>query len=84
MGKIKGGGIFASVLGPPSEAGRYPTVEVKTMEVTSDSHLLRTLADAVQKGTLTIPLGERFSLKDAGKAHALAEKGSAGKILLLV
>ena len=84
MGKIKGGGIFASVLGPPSEAASYPTVEVKTMEVTSDSHLLRTLADAVQKGTLTIPLGERFSLKDAGKAHALAEKGSAGKILLLV
>jgi NADPH:quinone reductase-like Zn-dependent oxidoreductase len=42
------------------------------------------MAEAVQKGALSIPLGERFSLKDAGKAHAAAEKDSAGKILLLV
>jgi hypothetical protein len=38
----------------------------------------------VQKGALSIPLGESFSLKEAAKAHAAAEKGGAGKILLLV
>jgi hypothetical protein len=30
-----------------------------------------------------IPLGQRFALKDANKAHAAAEKGAAGKILLV-
>jgi NAD(P)H dehydrogenase (quinone) len=29
------------------------------------------------------PLGQRFALKDANKAHAAAEKGAAGKILLV-
>jgi NADPH:quinone reductase-like Zn-dependent oxidoreductase len=84
IGKIKQGGVFASVLGSPSKAGSYPTVEVKTMQVTADPVVLLAMAEAVQKGALSIPLGERFSLKDAGMAHAAAEKGSAGKILLLV
>ncbi|MBV8453582.1 MAG: NADP-dependent oxidoreductase [Deltaproteobacteria bacterium] len=84
LAKIKNRGIFASVLGPPSEAENYPTVKVQTMQVTADSAVLSAMAEAVHKGTLSIPLGEKFSLKDAGKAHAAAEKGSAGKILLLV
>ena len=82
--KVKPGGIFASVLGPPSTAASYPKVQVEAMVVTPDATLLRAMAEAVQKGALTIPLGERFSLRDAGKAHTAAEKGSAGKILLLV
>jgi NADPH:quinone reductase-like Zn-dependent oxidoreductase len=81
--KIKDGGVFASVLGSPGNAGSYPTVKVKTMQVTPDPATLLAMAEAVQRGALSIPLGERFSLKDAGKAHAAAEKGSAGKILLL-
>jgi NADPH:quinone reductase-like Zn-dependent oxidoreductase len=82
--KIKPGGIFASVLGPPSTAASYPTVEVKPMQVTPDPAILVAMAEAVQKGAFSIPLGDRFSLKDAGKAHSAAEKGGAGKILLLV
>lgn len=82
--KVRPGGIFASVLGPPSKAGDYPRVQVKAMAVTPDATLLQAMADAVHQGALTIPLGERFSLRDAGKAHAAAEKGGAGKILLLV
>jgi NADPH:quinone reductase-like Zn-dependent oxidoreductase len=54
------------------------------MEVTPDATILLTMAEGVQAGGLTIPLGQRFSLKDAGKAHAAAEKGSSGKILLVV
>jgi NADPH:quinone reductase-like Zn-dependent oxidoreductase len=84
IGKIKDGGVFASVLGSPSKALSFPTVKVQTMQVTPDPATLLVMAGAVQKGALSIPLGERFSLKDAGKAHAAAEKGSAGKILLLV
>jgi hypothetical protein len=41
------------------------------------------MARAVQAGRLEIPLGPRFALKDASKAHIAAEKGVAGKILLL-
>jgi NADPH:quinone reductase-like Zn-dependent oxidoreductase len=82
--KIKPGGIFASVLGPPSTAANYPAVEVKPMQVSPDPATLLTMAEAVQKGAFSIPLGQQFPLQDAAKAHAAAEKGSSGKILLLV
>ncbi|MGA8655517.1 MAG: NADP-dependent oxidoreductase [Chthoniobacterales bacterium] len=82
--KIKPGGVFASVLGPPSTAASYPTMKVKPMQVTPEPAVLFAMAEAVQKRAFSIPLGLRFSLKDAGKAHAAAEKGGAGKILLLV
>jgi NADPH:quinone reductase-like Zn-dependent oxidoreductase len=82
--KVKSGGIFASVLGPPSTAASYPKVQVKPMVVSPDPALLLEMAEAVQKGAFSIPLGEKFSLVDAAKAHAAAEKGSAGKILLLM
>jgi len=82
--KIKPGGIFASVLGPPSTAANYPAVEVKPMQVSPDPGTLLTMAEAVQKGAFSIPLGQQFPLQDAGQAHAAAEKGSAGKIVLLL
>jgi NADPH:quinone reductase-like Zn-dependent oxidoreductase len=82
--KIKPGGILASVLGPPSTAASYPTVLVKPMQVTSNPAVLLAMAEAVQKGAFSIPLGQKVSLQDAGKAHATAEKGSAGKIVLLM
>jgi NADPH:quinone reductase-like Zn-dependent oxidoreductase len=81
--KVKSGGVFASVLGPPSTAANYPNVQVKPMVVTPDPALLLEMAEAVQNGTFSIPLGQKFALADAGKAHAAAEQGSAGKILLL-
>jgi NADPH:quinone reductase-like Zn-dependent oxidoreductase len=81
--KVKSGGIFASVLGPPSTAASYPKVQLKPMAVTPDPVLLLEMAEAVQKGAFSIPLGQKFALADGAKAHAAAEKGSAGKILLL-
>jgi NADPH:quinone reductase-like Zn-dependent oxidoreductase len=83
IGKIKDGGVFASVLASPSKAASYPSVTVKTMQVTPDTTTLLAMAEAVEKGALSIPLGEMFALKHAAKAHAAAEKGGAGKILLL-
>ena len=82
--KIKSGGIFACVLGPPSTAASYPKVQVKPMAVSPDPGLLLEMAEAVQKGAFSIPLGQKFSLADTAKAHVAAEKGSAGKILLLI
>ena len=81
--RVKSGGVFASVLGSPSTAASYPKVQLKPMVVTPDPVLLLEMAEAVQKGAFSIPLGQKFALADAAKAHAAAEKGSAGKILLL-
>jgi NADPH:quinone reductase-like Zn-dependent oxidoreductase len=41
------------------------------------------MAEAVKAGKLVIPLGQRFALADANKAHLAAEKGAPGKLLLL-
>jgi hypothetical protein len=54
------------------------------MQVTPDPAALVAMAEAVRKEAFSIPLGQKFFLEDASKAHAAAEKGSAGKILLLV
>jgi hypothetical protein len=41
------------------------------------------MAVAVKDGKLVIPIGPKMALKDAGKAHAAAEKGGIGKVLLV-
>jgi hypothetical protein len=41
------------------------------------------MAEAVRDRKLTIPLGQRFALKDADRAHAAAENHTVGKIVLL-
>ena len=83
IGKVKKGGVFASVLAPPSNAASYPDVRTETMQVQSAPETLIRMAEAVRTGQLVIPLGERFALADASKAHAAAEKGAVGKLLLL-
>jgi NADPH:quinone reductase-like Zn-dependent oxidoreductase len=83
IGKVKQGGVFASVLSAPTNAAEYPSISVKTMQVKADPRVLSHMAEAVRSGRLSIPLGQRFALKDANKAHAAAEKGAAGKILLV-
>jgi NADPH:quinone reductase-like Zn-dependent oxidoreductase len=83
IGKLKQGGVFASVLGAPANAAEYPSIAVKTMQVKADPKVLLHMAEAVRSGKLSIPLGQRFALKDANKAHAAAEQSAAGKILLV-
>jgi hypothetical protein len=38
IGKLKQGGVFASVLGAPASAAEYPSIAVKTMQVKADPH----------------------------------------------
>jgi NADPH:quinone reductase-like Zn-dependent oxidoreductase len=83
IGKVKKGGVFASVLGAPSNATAYPEVKIETMQVKPAPATLVRMAEAVTAGKLHIPLGQRFALADAGKAHLAAEKGAAGKLLLV-
>jgi NADPH:quinone reductase-like Zn-dependent oxidoreductase len=83
IGKVKNGGVFASVLAAPGNASAHPNVMVETMQVKPAPATLTRMAEAVGTGRLVIPLGQRYALSDAGKAHSAAEKGAAGKLLLL-
>jgi NADPH:quinone reductase-like Zn-dependent oxidoreductase len=53
------------------------------MQVKPAPATLVRMAEAVRTGKLAIPLGQRYPLSDASKAHSAAEKGAAGKLLLL-
>lgn len=83
LGKVKQGGVFASVLGPPGNAKMHPTVKVESVRVVPDAAMLKTLAEDVVAGRLVIPIDRMVPLADAGEAQAAAEKGGIGKVLLL-
>jgi len=83
LGKVKPGGVFASVVGPPANAKLNPTVHVEAIVSVPDAAELRTLAEDVVAGKLKIPIDRMIPLADAGEGQAAAEKGGIGKVLLL-
>jgi NADPH:quinone reductase-like Zn-dependent oxidoreductase len=83
LSKVKQGGVFASVLGPPANAAMHPTIRIVPVMAKPDAVALRTLAVDVLAGHLKIPIDRMLPLEEAAEAHAAAEKGGIGKILLL-
>jgi NADPH:quinone reductase-like Zn-dependent oxidoreductase len=83
LGKVKQGGVFASVLGSPANAAMHPTVRVEAVFAQSNAALLRIMAEDVAAGRFAIPIDRMVPLAEAGDAQADAEKGGIGKILLL-
>lgn len=83
LGKVKQGGVFASVLGGPGNGKMHPTVRIEPVRAVPDSGTLQTMAGDVVAGKLKIPIDRMVPLADAGDAQAAAEKGGIGKILLL-
>jgi len=83
IAKVKPEGVFASVLGAPGNADKFPTVKVVPVYATPDAKILEFMAQAVRDGKLVIPIGRRLPLREAADAHAMAEKGGVGKILLV-
>ncbi len=84
IAKVKPGGVYGSVVGPPANAKMHPTVRVQPIMAKPDAAKLRWLAEQVAAGKLRIPIDRMVPLEDAAKAHAAAEKGGVnGKILLL-
>jgi NADPH:quinone reductase-like Zn-dependent oxidoreductase len=81
--KVKQGGIFASVIGPPSNATLNPTIQIVNVMCVPDAPALRALAEDVLAHHLTIPIDRMLPLEKAAEAHAAAEKGGIGKVLLL-
>jgi NADPH:quinone reductase-like Zn-dependent oxidoreductase len=82
LAKVKAGGTIGSVLGEPRGAKELG-LTVHAVYAHPDSQRLEELGAAVARGELVIPIAKRFPLAEAAAAHALAEKGGIGKVLLV-
>ncbi len=83
IAKVKPGGVYASVVVVPQNAAQYPSVKVVHVFSKFDRKTLEFMAEAVRDGKLVIPISQKLPLSEAAKAQATAEKGAAGKILLV-
>jgi len=83
IGKVKPGGVYASVVATPQSAAYYPAVKVVHVFSKFDRKTLEFMAEAVRDGKLVIPIGQKLPLSEAAEAQAEAEKGAVGKILLV-
>ena len=83
--KVRSGGSFgyASVF-PDGVAATNPTVTVTRVFGQPDPSKVREFADDIRDGKFLLPISHRLPLQDAAKAHALAQKGGSGKIVLVI
>jgi NADPH:quinone reductase-like Zn-dependent oxidoreductase len=80
---VKPGGVYSSVVAVPQNASKYPSVKVVHVFSKFDRKTLEFMAEAVRDGKLVIPISQKLPLSEAAEAQAAAEKGGAGKILLV-
>jgi NADPH:quinone reductase-like Zn-dependent oxidoreductase len=83
VAKVKAGGVYASVVQVPHNATKYPSVKMVHVFSKFDRKTLEFMAEAVRDGKLVIPISKKLPLSEAAEAQATAEKGGAGKILLV-
>ncbi|HEY1743859.1 MAG TPA: NADP-dependent oxidoreductase [Granulicella sp.] len=83
IAKVKPGGAFGSIVGPVGNAALHPTVVVTAFGSHPDAKTLVHYAEAIRDGKLVLPIDRMLTLTDAADAHAAAEKGGVGKIVLL-
>ena len=84
FGRVRNGGSFgyASVL-PDGLSKLNPTVSIARVFARPDASKVREFADDVRDGKFLLPISRRLPLRDAGEAHTLAQRGGAGKIILV-
>jgi NADPH:quinone reductase-like Zn-dependent oxidoreductase len=83
LGKVKPGGIFASVTGAPADANDYPSVRVVSYVSHQDAKTVLAMAQAVSSGKLVIPIERKLPLSAAREGHEAVGRGGTGKVLLL-
>lgn len=83
---LKKDGILISIVNPPSEEkAKELGVRSAFVFVEPNAHMLKELAELVERGALRPIIGAEFALKDIASAHALSESGrTIGKIVLSV
>jgi len=82
IAKVKPGGNYGSVVGPPSNAALNPTVQVNAFMATPNPATYVHYAEAIRDGKLKLPIDRLMPLAQAGEAQAAGEKGGIGKIVL--
>jgi NADPH:quinone reductase-like Zn-dependent oxidoreductase len=82
IAKVKQGGNFGSVVGPPSNAALHPTVQVNAIMAVPDPKTFVRYGEAIRDGKLKLPIDSLMPLSEAAAAQALGEKGGGGKIIL--
>ena len=84
FGKVKNGGNFgyASVF-PDGVAQRNASVTVTRVYARPDAAKVREFADDIRDGKFLLPISRRMPLRETGEAHALMQRGGAGKIVLI-
>ena len=82
IARVKPGGIFGTVLGPPSNAALHPTVTVNHIMASPDPATVVHYAEAVRDGKLKLPIDRILPLSQAAEAQTVAEKGGIGKVVL--
>jgi NADPH:quinone reductase-like Zn-dependent oxidoreductase len=83
LGKVKPGGVFASVTGAPANAGDFPSVRVVSYVSHQDAGTVLAMARAVSARKLVIPIERKLPLSAAREGHEVVGRGGAGKVLLL-
>jgi NADPH:quinone reductase-like Zn-dependent oxidoreductase len=81
LAKLKKDGVLGTVLGK-SAAAEKAGIRVAEVYSQADAKRLAELAEDVREGDLVIPIGKRFKLSEMLVAHAIAEKGAVGKVLI--
>jgi NADPH:quinone reductase-like Zn-dependent oxidoreductase len=81
--KLKTGGHVGSIVGEPAGA-KERGLQVRAFFTVADGPRLAALVAEVAAGKLTIPIARRMPLAEAAQAHAVAELGGGGKVLLLL
>jgi NADPH:quinone reductase-like Zn-dependent oxidoreductase len=83
--KVKNGGSFGyAAVFPDGVSATNPTVKVTRVFARPDASKVREFADDIRDGKFVLPISQRLPLQDASKAHALAQKGGSGKIVLVI
>jgi NADPH:quinone reductase-like Zn-dependent oxidoreductase len=82
--RVKNGGTFGytSVL-PDGVAKSNATVTVAQVWARADAAKVREFAVDFRDGLFKLPIRRRLPLRDASAAHALAQSGGSGKIVLV-
>jgi NADPH:quinone reductase-like Zn-dependent oxidoreductase len=82
LAHIKPGGVYASVVGPPQNAGSNSNIRIKAFGSHADAAAVRHYAEAIRDGKLILPIDVVLPLADAAEAHEKGERGGVGKIVL--
>ena len=83
LSKVKPGGAYGTLMGPPKDAELHPLVRVNLMMAEPDPETIVHYGEALRNGKLTLPIARIMPLAEAGDAQAAAEKGGIGKIILV-